>query len=572
MRKNWLFLLITRQKWMLILALLLVLIEAAANLAMIGLQKWLIDDVLLNSGISQHFSQILMLFAIIFFVYVVMFVASPYVMHKNYLTIHHSLQKMMLDQLQQVSMRSYKIHPVSFYLHKLNQDVKTVAVTAALHIPKIVQTIFMAIVLSIILLSVSSVLFFLLLFASACYFIVGKKMAKTATNIAKDVQERRSDLFVHVEEGISSTREVVAFDRRKWEIGLYEKLFNKMMDRVMKEGKFQNKLLFLTEPLKWFGILSVLVFGTYQVAAGNMSIGLFVVIYQYASQLMKSYQELFQYVFEFFQQRASVHRIAEVLQMENEEKGTKRIDAVEDVVFEDVCFSYEQTSKGALDGLNLHIPKGRKVAIVGASGSGKSTISKLTVGLYQPDSGGILVNGVDLSEINPSHLLKRIAVVPQEPYFFPDTIRLNLIMGLHDVTEEQLEQACEVAQILSFIKGLEKGFDTVIGERGISLSGGQRQRLAIARAFLKQADLLILDEATSALDRQTERKVQKGIDDAKGGGTLLVIAHRLSTIQNADLIYVLEGGAVQSCGTHEELMEASSHYRSLFMAQVITAS
>ncbi|MDG3043768.1 hypothetical protein OE903_06435 [Bacillus sp. B6(2022)] len=133
-----------------------------------------------------------------------------------------------------------------------------------------------------------------------------------------------------------------------------------MMDRVIKEGKFQNKLLFLTEPLKWFGILSVLVFGTYQVAAGNMSIGLFVVIYQYASQLMKSYQELFQYVFEFFHQRASVHRIADVLQIENEEKGTKRIHSVEDVVFEDVCFSYEQTSKGALNDLNLHIPKGKK--------------------------------------------------------------------------------------------------------------------------------------------------------------------------------------------------------------------
>lgn len=188
MRENWLFLLITKQKWMLILALLLVLIEAAANLAMIGLQKWLIDDVLLNSG-NQHFPHILMLFAIIFLVYVVMFVASPYVMHKNYLTIHHSLQKKMLDQLQQVSMRSYKIHPVSYYLHKLNQDVKAVAVTAALHIPKIVQTIFMAVVLSIILLSVSPVLFFLLLFASTCYFIVGKKMAETATNIAKEVQE-----------------------------------------------------------------------------------------------------------------------------------------------------------------------------------------------------------------------------------------------------------------------------------------------------------------------------------------------------------------------------------------------
>lgn len=478
----------------------------------------------------------------------------------------------MLDQLQQVSMRSYKIHPVSYYLHKLNQDVKAVAVTAALHIPKIVQTIFMAVVLSIILLYVSPVLFFLLLFASTCYFIVGKKMAKTATNIAKEVQERKSDLFVHVEEGISSTREVVAFDRRKWEIGLYEKLFNNMMDRVIKEGKFQNKLLFLTEPLKWFGILSVLVFGTYQVAAGNMSIGLFVVIYQYASQLMKSYQELFQYVFEFFQQRASVHRIAEVLQIENEEKGTKRIHSVEDVVFEDVCFSYEQTSKGALNDLNLHIQKGKKVAIVGASGSGKSTISKLALGLYQPDSGNVLVNGVERSEIEPSHFLKRVAVVPQEPYFFPDTIRLNLIMGLTDITEEQLEQVCEIAQILPFIKGLEKGFDTVIGERGISLSGGQRQRLAIARALLKQADFLILDEATSALDRQTERQVQKGIDDTKGGSTLLVIAHRLSTIQNADMIYVLEDGAVQSCGTHEELMEASSHYRSLFMAQVITAS
>ncbi|MGE6631458.1 ABC transporter ATP-binding protein [Bacillus sp. NPDC077027] len=572
MNKNWLISFIAKQKWLFFLSFIFVLIEAVANLAMIGLQKWLIDDVLLSGG-SERFQTILLQFAFIFLTYVLMFTLSPYVMHKNYVAIHHSLQQSMMDCLQHTPMQSFKKHPASYYLHKLNQDVKTVAATAALHVPKSVQTIFTATILSVILVFVSPILFFLLLGTSACYFWIGKRMGNSATNIAKDVQEKKSALFVHIEEGISSTREVVAFDRRNWEISLYERLFNKMMASVIKEGKFQNKLLFLTEPLKWVGILAVLIFGTYQVAAGSMSIGLFVVVYQYASQLMKSYQELFQFVFEFYNNRASVHRIADVLKTERENVGEIELtEAVQDIAFCHVSFSYEKETQSALASLSLRIPQGKKVAIVGASGSGKSTISKLATGLYRPASGHILVNDIDLAKINHTTYLKRMAVVPQEPYFFPDTIRVNLVMGLANITNEHLDHVCEIAQILSFIQGLENGYETVIGERGISLSGGQRQRLAIARAMLKNADMLILDEATSALDRRTEFLVQQGIDDNQKGQTMLVIAHRLSTIQNADLIYVIENGKVENSGTHEELMKNSPRYRALFQAQVVTAS
>ncbi|MBJ8030427.1 ABC transporter ATP-binding protein [Bacillus cereus group sp. N21] len=562
---------IKKLKWMFVLSIFLVILESVANLSMIGLQKWLIDDVLLQQQYGKLFLVIL-LFAIAFIGYAIMFTVSPYVMRKNEIIIHNSLQERMLSVLQKISMADFLKNPTTQYLHKFNDDVAIIADTIALNIPQGIQSILTVVLLTGIIGYTSPVLLLIVFLISVIYYLVSTKLGPKGKKISREVQENKSALFVHIEEGVSSTREVVAYHRRQWELKNYNRLFERLLASGIKEVKFQNKLSFLTDPLKWGANLAVLGYGAFEVIQGNISIGLFVVIYQYTSKLVQGYQDVFNFVIKLYNRKASIDRINDVLNAKIIKDGSLMLEEpIQSIALNEVDFAYQQDSHNVLQSVSMKFPVGQKIAIVGPSGCGKSTIAKLLVRLYAPSTGVIKVNKTKIQDIRTKEWLGRVAMVSQEPYFFPDTIRMNLIMGLEAISEEQLRMACKVAQIDSFIKELPEGYDTMVGERGVSLSGGQRQRLAIARAILKDPDILILDESTSALDVETESSIQKGLDKLRQGRTTIVIAHRLSTIENADIIYVMQSGQVIGCGTHEELMNNSTQYKKLFTAQVISA-
>jgi subfamily B ATP-binding cassette protein MsbA len=230
-----------------------------------------------------------------------------------------------------------------------------------------------------------------------------------------------------------------------------------------------------------------------------------------------------------------------------------------------VSFAYGETE--VLHDVNLEIGAGKVVALVGPSGAGKSTIADLIPRFYETSSGAITIDGVDLSEISLPSLRANIAVVTQQTFLFNDTVRANISYGRHDRSDAELIAAAKAANAHDFIEKLSDGYDTEVGELGVQLSGGQRQRLAIARALLKDAPILILDEATSALDTESERLVQSAIARLMQGRTSLVIAHRLSTIQRADSIAVVNGGRVVEQGRHDELLAAGLLYRRLYDMQ-----
>ena len=230
-------------------------------------------------------------------------------------------------------------------------------------------------------------------------------------------------------------------------------------------------------------------------------------------------------------------------------------------------FNIQKISPKVLDELSLSVPIGKKVAIVGASGSGKSTIAKLLIRFFQPSDGTIRVNGSDLYEMREDEYDSSYNIAFQEPYFFPDTIRNNILFGRTGISDEKMIEICRLAQIHEDIMKLDLGYDAVIGERGISLSGGQKQRLSLARALATDPEILILDEATSALDLETERQIQRNMDELRQGKTTIIIAHRLSTVQNADVIYVFENGRVAEAGSHKELMKNGFVYVNLVHAQ-----
>ncbi|HIV86463.1 MAG TPA: ABC transporter ATP-binding protein/permease [Candidatus Monoglobus merdigallinarum] len=232
------------------------------------------------------------------------------------------------------------------------------------------------------------------------------------------------------------------------------------------------------------------------------------------------------------------------------------------IEFKNVSFSYNVVSK-ALDGLSLRVDKGEVAALVGPSGGGKSTVIKLLPGFYDTDGGGVYIAGKNIRAYSISELRDMISYVPQDAYLFDASVRENISYGKPGAAESEIIEAAKAANADGFISQLPQGYDTVVGERGESLSGGQRQRIAIARAFLKNAPILLLDEATSALDTENELIVQSSIEALMKNRTVIVVAHRLSTIENADIIYVIENGAVVQSGTHSELKEAAGTYAEL---------
>lgn len=261
----------------------------------------------------------------------------------------------------------------------------------------------------------------------------------------------------------------------------------------------------------------------------------------------------------------SLGRIQEIFQMEKESSGTGIFpcDSEIAVAMEDVEFAYDKENK-VLRGLTFVVKKGERIAFAGSSGEGKSTIFRLLCGFYKKDAGKYLLFGQDYEKWNISAARSCISLVSQNVFLFPESIWQNVAYGKEGATREEVIQACKNANIHDFIMKLPDGYDTMVGERGVRLSGGERQRISIARAFLKDAPILLLDEPTASIDEETEKQIQRAIHKISDGRTVITIAHRLSTIQSADRIYVIDHGKVAEEGTHEELLEKNGIYGGLY--------
>ncbi|WP_394143934.1 ABC transporter ATP-binding protein [Vibrio atypicus] len=299
----------------------------------------------------------------------------------------------------------------------------------------------------------------------------------------------------------------------------------------------------------------------------DLTIGQIFAVFGYLWFMLSPVQELLGIQFAWYSAKAALGRINNLLDLEEEHRPMSKVNPFNnhdnvDIKIDNVCFSYNEENQ-VLNHLNLHIPAGKKVALVGASGGGKSTLIQLLIGVYQANSGTIRFNGETTDDISFEIIRQQIAVVLQQPILFNDTLRHNLTLGA-EYDDLKLWHALEVAQLQDVIHQLSDGLDTQIGRSGIRLSGGQRQRLAIARMILSDPKFVILDEATSALDTATEAALHKALTEFLQDRTTLIVAHRLSAVKQADLIYVLEDGQVTQAGTHGELVEQQGLYQTLY--------
>lgn len=298
-----------------------------------------------------------------------------------------------------------------------------------------------------------------------------------------------------------------------------------------------------------------------------LSIDEFVVIYMYRGRVFNLLTLTSQMMEWFKDFNLSAGRVFEVIDSETfrkEKFGKKHIDVIKgDFEFKDVYFGYNEDSQ-VLKGINFKIKHNETVSFVGKSGAGKSTIFSLLAKLYEPNSGRILIDGIDINELDCDSIRGNISIITQSPYIFNLTIRENFTIVKEDLTEEEMIKCCKLAKLHDFIMSLPKGYDTVVGEGGLTLSGGQRQRLAIARALAQKTEIILFDEATSALDNETQKGIQDAINSMKNEYTILIIAHRLSTVINSDKIMVIDDGKVVAEGTHEELLKNNKDYKHLY--------
>lgn len=413
---------------------------------------------------------------------------------------------------------------------------------------------------------------------SLVLFVIGpiiaflvRAVSKIFRNLSKSMQNSMGELTATAEEMLKGHKVVLSFGGQKVEENRFNYISNHMRRQTMKMSVANAASDPIVQIIASFALAAVLYLATIpEIMSQNLTAGTFTVVFSSMLAMLRPLKSLTGVNAQFQQGMAACQTLFALLDMEIEKDlGTHTGENVKgNLSFKNVTFTYQGRDEPALQNLSFDVEKGKTVALVGRSGSGKSTIANLVTRFYDVNQGEITLDGINIQDYRLASLRENCAVVSQQVHLFNDTIANNIAYAAKDkYTREQIIQAAKDAYAMEFIDKLDNGLDTVIGENGMSLSGGQRQRLAIARALLRNSPVLILDEATSALDTESERAIQAALEHIQKDRTVIVIAHRLSTIEKADEILVIEHGQVKERGSHKELLAKDGAYSQLHSMQ-----
>lgn len=383
----------------------------------------------------------------------------------------------------------------------------------------------------------------------------------------QEVQQRVAELTAQAEESVTGIRVVKAFAREDHQFERFQGAVDRLFDQSIRSTRIQAFFTPLIGALPQIGTALVLLVGGHAVLNGTIDLGEFTAFYVYMLMLAGPLRTVGMALGMGQRAIAAGNRLFEVLDREPEltsKPDAKPLPAGGGAVrFEDVSLSYGPEAPAALRGIDLEVAAGSRIALVGPSGSGKTSLAALLARLYDPTTGSVSIDGADLRDVDLTSLRRQIAYVSDDSFLFSDTIANNISYARSDATREEVERAARLAQASEFIEALPDGYETVVGERGLTLSGGQRQRVAISRALLADPRILILDDATSSLDATTEQQIRSGLAEAMADRTTFVIGHRLSTVSLAEEIVLLDDGQIVDRGSLGELTDRSSLFREL---------
>jgi len=385
--------------------------------------------------------------------------------------------------------------------------------------------------------------------------------------LLRDVQQKMADVATVAEENIVGVHVVKSFAQEQSERARFDDRSEQVFVRSVEANRQRAFYIPLLSFLPLLSQAAILLVGGNMVARGTLSLGDFVAFNLFLALLVTPLRALGMWIGQAQRATASGERIFQVIDEPEEIRDAPDAPELPDgpgeVTFEHVTFGYDP-ERPVLRDVDLDLTPGRSVALIGHTGAGKTSLAALIPRFYDVQLGRVLVDGHDVRNLTLTSLRRGIGVIAQDAFLFSATVRENIAFGRVDATDEEVERAARLAQAHEFIEALPDGYDTVIGERGITLSGGQRQRIAIARAIVIDPRILILDDATASVDATTEARIRAGLREAMRGRTTLIIAHRLSTIALADEIVVLDAGRVAARGTHDELIQSSHVYREIY--------
>jgi subfamily B ATP-binding cassette protein MsbA len=553
----------------LLLAMVGMIVVGGFNALQAYMVKPLLDEIFFNKDARLLHLLPLGLLAI-FFVKGLFFFMYSYLLEMVGQCVIRDLRNKIYSHLHDMPLNFFYKHPTGELISRIMNDVTMLQGSVTHALIRTLRDFFSVIgLLGVIFfmdwrLALVSLLF--LPAATVPIVVFGKKFRKISTTYQTKIGEATSQLH----ETIAGVRIVKAFGMERFEKQRFGNKLQSIMDTLMQETKYSCLSHPMIEFLGGIGMAMIIWFGGTQVLQGNSTPGAFMSFLTALIMLYEPVKGVSKINTTIQQGLAASTRIFTLLDLQPD--ISEAADAVDlkpfsrSIVFADVSFHYENNEM-VIKHLNLRVNRGEVLAVVGPSGSGKTTLANLLPRFYEVSQGALYIDDVDIRRATFASLRSQMALVTQQTILFNDTVRNNIAYGLPNCPEEKIIEAAQTAFALDFIMELPQGFDTIIGESGARLSGGQQQRISIARALLKDAPILILDEATSALDTESEREVQKALENLMQNRTTIVIAHRLSTIQNADRIVVLKDGQLIEEGTHGELLALKGEYNLLYSLQ-----
>ncbi len=561
---------ITPYKWGLVAGAIALVLNALVDSGLIYLLKPLLDD-----GFGQADHDFLKLMSVLVVVFILVRGVTNYVAGYSLAWVSGNvvmtMRRNIFQHLMYMPVSYFDQNPVGRSLSRVTYDTEMVATSSSHALVTIVREGAYLISLFVVMIYTSWQLSLVLFLMAPIIGILIGIVSKKFRMLSRNIQSSMGELTVTTEQMLKGHKVVLSFGGQQIEKDRFDRVSNDMRRKGMKIVSADGISDGLVQLIASFALSVVLYLATVEgLQIEDLTAGSFTVVFSSMMAMLRPLKSLTNVNSQFQRGMAACQTLFEFLDLPQEkDSGSLVVERAKgDIAFNSVSFSYAGKEEKAINNISFQIPQGKTVALVGRSGSGKSTIATLLTRFYDVDEGAITLDGVNIQDYKLTSLREQCSVVSQQVHLFNDTIANNIAYAATDkYSREQIIAAAKAAHAMEFIEKMENGLDTLIGENGASLSGGQRQRLAIARALLRNSPVLVLDEATSALDTESERAIQSALAELQKDKTVLVIAHRLSTIENADEILVVDHGEIIERGSHRELLAKNGAYKQLHSLQ-----